>query len=297
MGSQFSWFYDVTALALMLVCAFIGSKKGMIRSLTTLIGCIAGTAIAFALSGEMAKSLYMGTVNPNNINKLEKSLIDNLFVENFCDYLESLDYNLKVNDSKVTKILDDGGDIDGNMCKYINSVNGRKVDNDQNLRDNLYAGYAYALEAIIKDDVSLFAKDYAGEITRNKEVDFPVLITKLRNQGNKTAAAKEISEKYVAGAYITSIRLVIFMVIMVLSELLIIFIIKTVFSQSEGETALSRVTGGIMGMCTGAVWVLFVSALIRLSVIMGSNEMLFFNNKAVDQTIAFKYVYEVISSF
>ena len=297
MGTHLSWFYDVSALAIMLVFAFIGGKKGVVRSIASFIGCVAGVGIAFAISGEMAKSVYMGTVNPSNINKLEKSLIDNVFVDKFCDELESLDYNLNVNNQKVEAIFDKGTDIDENMYKYINSINGRKVDNDANLRDSLYACYASALEEIIKDDVSVFAKKYAGEITRQHETDFPLLITKLRIKGSKVSAAKEISEKYVAGAYISVIRLSIFAVVIVIAKLIMMFVEKTVFQKSEGETALSRTLGAIMGLCTGALWVVFASALIRLSVIMGSDEMLFFNFKAVDQTIAFKYVYEIISGF
>ena len=297
MGTHLSWFYDVSALAIMLVFAFIGGKKGVVRSIASFIGCVAGVGIAFAISGEMAKSVYMGTVNPSNINKLEKSLIDNVFVDKFCDELESLDYNLNVNNQKVEAIFDKGTDIDENMYKYINSINGRKVDNDANLRDSLYACYASALEEIIKDDVSVFAKKYAGEITRQHETDFPLLITKLRIKGSKVSAAKEISEKYIAGAYISVIRLSIFAVVIVIAKLIMMFVEKTVFQKSEGETALSRTLGAIMGLCTGALWVVFASALIRLSVIMGSDEMLFFNFKAVDQTIAFKYVYEIISGF
>lgn len=59
------------------------------------------------------------------------------------------------------------------------------------------------------------------------------------------------------------------------------------------QSISSHISGGFMGIITGGIMVFAVAAVIRLWAIMGSNEMLFFNNDVIDGTFIFKYFYDL----
>ena len=74
MGTEFWWFYDVVAVAAILICVFIAGKKGGTKAVLGLGASVLAVVIGLAVSGTIAGSLYKGTIRSSNIKKLEKSM-------------------------------------------------------------------------------------------------------------------------------------------------------------------------------------------------------------------------------
>ena len=60
------------------------------------------------------------------------------------------------------------------------------------------------------------------------------------------------------------------------------------------RSLVSNIVGGVLGIIKGGIIVFVIAAMVRLSVILGNDEMLFFNFDAIDKTIIFKHLYQIV---
>ena len=95
MGVQLWWFYDVLAVAVLLICIYLSGKKGVFKSVITSVGCVVGAVIAVSVSGAVSDSLYKTAVRDGNISKLEKTLIDTDISSYMGNALEGMGYKHK----------------------------------------------------------------------------------------------------------------------------------------------------------------------------------------------------------
>lgn len=294
MGTQFWWFYDVIAAAVILICVYISGRKGLMKSMFSAVACIIALITAIGASGAVSKSLYENTIRSGNVKKLEKSWDRDTFTSKYAVYLESMGYNIKVNSEKLNNIFDSGEKYDETLCKYVNNVNARKVENDEAvLLEKIREGYAVVVADMIAEPLNKFAAENAAEKIRGG-MGMEEFITLLRDRDSVHKAAVYAADNYTAEAYCTQFRLVMFTAVYIAIMLLVLAILNSFMRNSESSAhgAGSHAVGGIVGLVMGAVMVFAVAAVVRLWTIMGSNEMLFFNNEAIDKTIIFKYFYD-----
>lgn len=303
MGEQFWWFYDVAAVAVVLICVFISGRRGLTKALTSLVGGVLAFAIALTVSGNIASSLYRTTLRDSNVKKLAHSLEGKDLTEDMKAMLESFGYNIKVDYNKLDEILHTGDDLDENIYNYVNNINSKIVDSEEQFYEKLHEGYGDILKRYVGEELS----EFAAATAEKKVIDKPEKmegLTPLMNKYGDTSdeqitmvpVAKYIVTNFVCDAYIEFIRLITFIVLLVA----VIVIMRLVFNaflddDSAHQSIASHTIGGVVGVIYGAVYVVAVAAMIRLYVILGSNEMLFFNFKAIDKTYLFKYFYKFIT--
>ncbi len=294
MGTEFSWFYDVMALAAVLVCLFFGAKKGLIRSGITLVGFLISLMLAFALGNSLSGSIYNGTIFNSNVRKINQALEDDMFIIKFEEYIENLDYNVNVKRENLEKIMESGENVDAQLYKYVNNINGRKVAEEDEFMNQIHEGYAAVTKDLVSRQLSKYAAESAAEKIRNSNESFDEFASLVISK-DTTPASKYISKNYISDAYKTVIKLICFVTVFIIGILISLAVSKA-FNDSESTKSIgSHVAGGIIGVIYGVVLVFVIAAFVRLNATMGSNEMLFFNNEAVENTIAFKYIYGLIS--
>lgn len=295
MGSQFWWFYDVIAVAAVLVCVFLSGRKKVLQAAVSLGGFVLAIIFASTLSGGMTGALYKGGIRQNNVSKLSKSVSDIEFGEEVKSYLESLDYGLSLKLAKVEEILNSGSDIDGKMYKYATDTEGRKFAEKEIFINRLHEGYAQITSRIVSENLSLYSAEYTAEQIKEKPADFEKLIPLYMNIEDKSPAAEYIADNYVKVPYEEVIRLIVFILIFFVVLIFMLFISgamgrNSVYNEGVGAKLLC----GFMGIFNGAILVFAIAAIIRLYVVLGDDKMLFFNFKAIEQTYIFKNVYNVI---
>ena len=289
------WLYDVIAAVIVIISAIIAGKRGLVKSAFHLIGCILAVVLAFSISGSISGSLYKNTLRSSNIDKINDAMDLDYFVSEYSNYLESLDYNIIVNKEKLIDIFNSGTDVDGNLVKYINNINGKKAANDNVLLTKIHEGYAKVTEKIVKKNLSKYAAASAAEILRDTNTNIDDLAPLLHvMEGAHKPAAVYITDNYVAGAYQTIIRLVAFSVILVIVILLTLVFVKAMTDKDTHTSAGSHAAGAIIGIVQGGILIFAAAALIRLYFILGSDTSLFFENKAIDKTYVFKYAYDLV---
>ncbi|MBQ8961415.1 MAG: hypothetical protein IJ071_09455 [Ruminococcus sp.] len=292
MGTEFWWFYDVVAAAAILICVFIAGKKGGTKAVLGLGASVLAVMIGLAVSGTIAGSLYKGTIRSSNIKKLEKSMEESAFITGMKSEMESFGYAITVKEETLEKIFSEGGDIDKALYKYANNINGRVVDEEASFNDNIHAAYAEVVGDLISDGLS----KYAAGMAKDKIMKHPETMSELGPMmvaDNPRRAASYIADNYISEAYRSVIRLLALAVLMGLVLLLGYILIKS-YAGGDHDSVVSHIIGGIMGIGIGGVVTFIIALFIRLYVILGSNEMLFFNFEAIDKTYLFKYFYKLV---
>lgn len=301
MGTEFWWFYDVIAVAVILVCVFISGKKGVLKSILDFAGYILAVIVALSISGSLAMSLYTSNIRSSNIKKIEKHLTSDTFTEMLIEYIDSLEYNVDIKGEKLNSIFDsedekDIEEINDEIYKYINNINGRKVAEEDEFKAQLREGYAVVISRIIGKELNKFAAETAANDIRQDQSKLPELIQKLREDESQRAAAAYIADNYTAPAYRTIVRLVLFVALLVVIIIIALFVVRVFTGDKNTDSATSHMFGGLVGMLKGIVLVFAVAAIVRLYVILGNDSMLFFNFSAVEKSFIFKHLYDLVLS-
>ena len=296
MNTQLWWLYDVVAVAIFLVCIYLSGRKGIFKSLITAVGCILSVFISVSISGTVSDTLYKTTVRDGNINKLEKTLIDVDISSDMKNALEEMGYSVIVNTKKLDEILDSDKNLDEQLYKYMNNINGKVVDDEESFQKALNVCYASVMKKLISGDMSKYAVETASRKIIDGKADFGNLIRQIKDGDKRKDTAKIISDDYVADAYKNVIRLV---VILISFALIFIITLLTVKAMTEGQMQTenstgSYIAGGACGIITGAIIVFISAVIVKLCAIMGDNEMLFFGNEAIEKTYIFRYAYNFL---
>lgn len=305
MGEEYWWFYDVIAVAAVAVSIYIAARKGLFKAGVSLTGYIIAFALALSLSSSIASGLYDSSVKTSNNKKLAKSVKSSRFLEKTADYLESLGYpNVDVRENKLQEIYSGKNKkktFDEQIYDYINNMNANTVDRDTVFYDKLHEGYAQIISGIIADQLSEYPAEYAADLIREKPFTtdelIPLMIDneQIENDTSKEAA-EYISDKYLEKPYKTELRLAAFIIILAVLLALTIFIVRAVAGDDFNDLPVaSHLVGGIIGAVKGVIILIGIAAMIRLYVLLGSDKMLFFNFKAIDNSHIFKYVYQFVT--
>lgn len=297
MGTEFWWFYDVIAVAVVLVCIFISGKNGFMKGIFMTLSCIVSVFIAFAVSSTISQELYKNTVRSSNIKKIEKNLDNDTFTNKYANYLENMGYFIKVNPEKLDEIFRSDKELDKALCDYVNNINARKAEeNEAVLMEKIREGYAVVMSDIISQSLNKFSAETAGNELRNDSSSIKGFLTLVLDKDGLHDASVYIADNYTAKAYTTLFRLTGFVVLYVALFLIITAVVNAFTSKREGsfESVGSHIAGGFIGIVSGGIMIFVVASVIRLWAIMGNNEMLFFNNDVVDSTFLFKYFYDLI---
>lgn len=298
MGTQFWWFYDVLALAIILVCAFMWGRKGALKGAFAAVGGVLSIMLAFGISGAVSDGLRQITVKSGDVRKIEQHLTPDTFTDEMAVYLENMGYSIRVDRKKLGEILDKTDiQYDEAIAKYINNVNSKRLEEDtQVLVEKVHEGYALVINEIVRDSVNKFVASTAAEEVRKDPAMMQELIPLLRQEVS-TKAADYIGENCTAPAYRTMFRLGSFAVLFIVLWIALTAIIKALAVNKDSGSAagaLNHIIGAIMGAGAGAIIVIAVTAAVRLSVVLGGNEMLLFNEEVVDKSIIFKLIYGII---
>jgi uncharacterized membrane protein required for colicin V production len=305
MGEEYWWFYDVIAVAAVAVSIYIAARKGLFKAGVSLTGYIIAFALALSLSSSIASGLYDSSVKTSNNKKLAKSVKSSRFLEKTADYLESLGYpNVDVRENKLQEIYSGKNKkktFDEQIYDYLNNMNANTVDRDTVFYDKLHEGYAQIISGIIADQLSEYPAEYAADLIREKPFTtdelIPLMIDneQIENDTSKEAA-EYISDKYLEKPYKTELRLAAFIIILAVLLALTIFIVRAVAGDDFNDLPVaSHLVGGIIGAVKGVIILIGIAAMIRLYVLLGSDKMLFFNFKAIDNSHIFKYVYQFVT--
>lgn len=296
MGSHYWWFYDVIVAAVALVCIFIGSRKGVMKGVFSFVAVAVAAVLSFVISITIGDTVSSGLVCESNAKKIAETIEEDTFINKYVDYLENMGYSVDVDRNKLETALAAEEDMEKAVAFYLNSVNGHALDKEEVLIEKMHEGYAEIISKIVEGSLNKFSALKTKEIISEKPEMMLELIPMICDEESIYDGAFYISENFAAPAYNIIGRLVSYLILFVVLGLGFICGINAFFSRREVEaiSAVSHFAGGVFGLFT-AVFVIFAIAVwVKISAITGNNEMLFFNNDAVEKTYVFKYFYDFV---
>ena len=299
MGTQFWWFFDAAAAAIMLVSVYLSGRKGFSKSIAVMIGYVLALLLAAPLSGGTADFIYEKSVRESNISSIGRALENNSITKKTKSYIEGLGYNVTVDEGRLSEILteDRESGVYAELYKYVNNINGRVVDEETAFTDKMQEGFAGIMKEILSEELTGYEAESASEkILTGKQVSFEKDLSTLCREDTR-AAAELIEKQYTADATKDIIRIFCFITI-----IFVLMIIVRMIAQklSDGEAIrpigdiTDHVAGGVLGAAEGAVIIFLTAAAVRAMVILGNNEMLLFNSETIDKTIIFKHIYDLV---
>lgn len=295
MGVQFWWFYDVIAVAVVLVFMFVTIKKGIMKAAVSLVGYGLAIALAFSISSSIAGSLYSKAVRNSNVKKMDQSISEGDYIAELGNYLENLGYNIVIDENQLRNICLSGEDVDEKIYKYVNNINSRKVDEEGIFFNKLHEGYASSLNGFITKQLSEYSAECAAREIESKPAKFYGFMQLLKDEDNFKPAAEYIVDNYLEAPYISEIKLIVFLVVTIFLVLITLLIETAAGKNRQMEPSIvTHAMSGLIGLFKGAVIVFVIAVMVRLYVVLGSNKMLFFNHDAIDKTYIFKYIYNII---
>lgn len=294
MGSQFWWFYDVIVIAVVLVCIFIGSRKGVMKGVFGFVSVIVAAVVAYAISGAIGDTVSSGPVSESNANKISENIDESTFTKKFSDYLKNMGYSVSIDENKLGAALDKEEGMEEAVVFYLNNVNGHALDKEEVLIEKIHEGYAVIIGDIVSTSLNKFAALKAEEIVRENPEVMAELIPMLREEEQLYQASLYIAKNMAAPAYNIIGKLVSFLAIFAFLSLAFLFGVNAFFSHKEVDaiSVTSHFAGGMFGLFTAVVIVFAIAVWVRISAITGNNEMLFFNNDVVEDSYVFKYFYD-----
>lgn len=301
MGMQFWWFYDVAAVAIILVAVFLSARKPISKAIASLMALVLGLLVAMPASSSMADSIYKNTIRNSNIDKIQKTLEEESLTQKTKAYIESLGYKVVVKEDKLENIFKELGsdsakaDVYDALYKYVNNINGRSVDTEEAFDEKMAEGFAEMISDIVSEELSLNAAEAAAAaVIENPESINEFLI--LSQQEYMTDAAEYIEDNYTAASYMDIVKLLCFIILLFVIVVAVKFFAHAILGKESEFTVLSigeHIGGGVIGLFIGAFLVFIAAVAVRTYTIFGSGEMLFFNNEVIDKTLLFRYVYEL----
>lgn len=296
MGVQFWWFYDVVVVAAILISLFITVKKGLLKATFSLLGYIIAISVAISLSSTIAGSFYKSAVRESNIKKIDQSLSQGDFTDDLANYLESQGYNIYIDRDRFEQIYIKGEKVDENIYKYVNNINGKKVDEEAIFYNKLHEGYATVTSNFVSKQLSVYSAECAAEEIRKSPEKFYGFMKLMEEEESRRGPATFLVDNYLEKPYKTQLRLIIMLALLVVLILLSLFISSSAGRNDKTEPGLiTHFMCALAGIMKGAVIVFAIAVMVRLYVVMGSNRMLFFNHEAIERTYIFKYIYELVT--
>lgn len=299
MGEQFWWFYDAAIAAIILVAAFINSRKKLSRSITSCVAFMLGVFIASTASEGIARSVYENTIRSSNINRLNKALTDESFVDDTKIYIESLGYNVSVSSDKIEEIFTDGEDVYGKLCSCVNNANGRKVVEPEEFKSVMAEGFANIICKYADNTLNDYAQRKFTEAVINDPDKLNDFFPLTQEEFMKKAAAY-LENTFMYQPYTEMTKLMVFVALM----LVLIIVVKLMgylmfdkLSESDYIGTGEHIAGAVMGIIIGAVIILAGALIVRACAAFGKNDMIFFNENTINKTYVFKYFYKFSLNF
>lgn len=295
MENNYSWFFDVFALAIILFYLYIGGKKGFVKTLLYFAGYVISFALAFWVSNNLSTSVYDAVIKDNVTNTIESKL-DNF---NASDEIKRIlnnsfgKYGISVTSNDVENAAKnpDKSFIDS-LCTKINASYPEANVNPQQLNSILND---FTSSGIFSPIISSISNELNVDVSNQLKEDFN-LDSYLKNIcSDKKTAAQFIESKFIRNNVIAIVKFILF----VISFFICMTIVRILCNMISFVNRVpligpaNAILGGVLGILEGLLVVYIISIIIKIIITLSSGNMLVFNSNTVENTIIFKHIYNI----
>lgn len=274
---------DIAAAAVIIIFVFVGSRKGAVRMLISLIGYIAAFAAAVFISNAADDYVYDSFVKPVVMSAMESKA-------------EELSETYLTPESLGKILSENGAELDGDRLDMLIAGGEayEKVLTDEKFRDTLNSVFinycrllTEAFSGVLPEEVVSGAEDYLNETNMENRRKLE-LLTKEK-QTVTEIVEREIVRPLMMKTVNTALFAITFGVTLIVFAIIskAAGLIRKISALRSADSFLGGFMGFIQSLLAIAVMCFAVSIFVKLT--GGANE--YINTEIISETIAFKWFY------
>lgn len=274
---------DIAAAAVIIIFVFVGSRKGAVRMLISLIGYIAAFAAAIFVSNAADDYVYDSFVKPVVMSAMESKA-------------EELSETYLTPESLGKILSENGAELDGDRLDMLIAGGEayEKVLTDEKFRDTLNSVFinycrllTEAFSGVLPEEVVSGAEDYLNETNMENRRKLE-LLTKEK-QTVTEIVEREIVRPLMMKTVNTALFAITFGVTLIVFAIIskAAGLIRKFSALRSADSFLGGFMGFIQSLLAIAVMCFAVSIFVKLT--GGANE--YINTEIISETIAFKWFY------
>lgn len=267
---------------------YVSVRNGISRTFLIIIGYALSIFIAFRASGAMATFLYSKIFQKTNIQHIYENISEIDFSRQYKAYIDSLGYNFTVDSSELEKIFTDGDDVTGKAFQYFDSLQ-KDFDSEENFSQKFRTGYQQILFDCLKSDIPSFVLESPD--LSSEEFDESI---KMMYNDDTMLNAVYIEEHFTRKSAISLMKTISFIVIVTAIMLVIRAVNDRISKFIPDFGIIDHTLGIISGLTETAVSLIIISAIVKILIDSGNNEMILFNTDTIEKTGIFRHIYNII---
>lgn len=282
--NQTWWLYDLTVLAIIVFCIWGGWRRGIWRTITSLLGYILAAFLSSILVEPIAEVVYDRWLASYCIEYLN----DQIETYNLPQTLQSVfdNYGIHLDQNQLQKLTEESGSTVDQLC-MATGLSENALENGllQSLNSSTLAGYTglptWMTQALLPSE----------SIRENSDRLIETAAVIL--SGDSEKASEQLTENYIRPVVISFVKFILFFLLFLLISAIIQVIIKGIsyLLRSNRLLYLNQILGAAVGCLQAILFLLLMKTLTNWLVDGGADHLAFFNEAMIKKTILFQYIY------
>ncbi len=291
MASELFWFFDALALGILLVAMYFGGRRGLMKSVVTVVLTVAVIVVSWFGAEIASPIIYDNLLKDKIVAGLDNTTESADPAQTTHDAINDADLGVEIPDSEITRLLGIDGDFFANLTTELKK-NGAS-DDAEKIQTEMKESVTEKMLTTLLD--GLAAPETVADIleTLQGTTDSINGVLDVFISGDKSATAQVFEETVLGPAIKGILRVLIFVLLLIVLKLItnpIAGLFKFV-NEIPIIGPVNKLFGGVLGIVEGAVIVIIVALLVRLTVFLSEGSLMFLNIDTIDKTYLFKYFY------
>lgn len=291
MAAHLFWFYDALVIGILLICIYIGGKRGFLRSAVYVTLVILSIVVSFIGSEIAAPLIYDNLIKEQVVEGLSQSSNNTELETITFEAINEGDYGVEVTDTEVSGILSAAGDLFENIANEIKKSGA--IDDADEIKTEVEESVAEKmLTSLLGEYIS---DDSLTEMLVSIEgtADGVTNVLDVFIKGDKSETARVTEEQLVAPVIKGLIKILTWLLLMFLFSLFIKPISDSMkmFNKVPLLGPVNSFLGAILGIVQGIIASYAVALAVKLAVYLTEGTLMFINNETISQTYIFKSFY------
>ncbi len=291
MASELFWFFDALALGILLVAMYFGGRRGLMKSVVTVVLTVAVIVVSWFGAEIASPIIYDNLLKDKIVAGLDNTTESADPAQTTHDAINDADLGVEIPDSEITRLLGIDGDFFANLTAELKK-NGAS-DDAEKIQTEMKESVTEKMLTTLLDGWA--APETVADIleTLQGTTDSINGVLDVFISGDKSATAQVFEETVLGPAIKGILRVLIFVLLLIVLKLItnpIAGLFKFV-NEIPIIGPVNKLFGGVLGIVEGAVIVIIVALLVRLTVFLSEGSLMFLNIDTIDKTYIFKYFY------
>lgn len=295
MATSLFWFYDALVVGILLICLYVGGKRGFLKSVTYLVLTVLSIVFCWLASEVASPIIYEKFLRDQVIEVLTQHASEKTPVDITQEAVTSGDYGVDISEENINTYIDESSESAELADKLANELkeNGASLS-EYDIKNELEGNMIESmLTSVIGDSVSKETLsellDSIGSTYENATDLFKVFI-----KGDITETALHAEETIVSPILKGLLKIIVWLILMLICRMIIgpISDATKIFNKVPLIGPLNHLLGAILGIVEGAILTYCISLAVRLTIYLSDNSLMFLNNQTIANTYAFKYFYD-----